>query len=119
MHSYENLLIKFDDILTVDDVKKYEIIAEKHKTSELIRRQLAGQSLEDPEPAPLIKREKGRWKGIDNYDLFKNDKDYKKSSANFGSSINTAKTTLAHKTCSDNSQIFYKVILVNLPFAFC
>jgi len=34
---------------------------EKHPTSELIKRQKAGLSLEDPEPEPLIRREKGRW----------------------------------------------------------
>ena len=43
-----------------------EMIAEKHNTSELIRRHLAGLSLEDPEPEPLIKRENGKWKGNNN-----------------------------------------------------
>lgn len=36
---------------------------EKHQTSKLIKRHLAGLSLEDPEPEPLVKREKGKWKG--------------------------------------------------------
>jgi hypothetical protein len=40
-----------------------EMIPEKHKTNELLKRQMAGVSLEDPEPEPLIKREKGKWKG--------------------------------------------------------
>ncbi len=39
------------------------MIPEKHKTNELLKRQMAGVSLEDPEPEPLIKREKGKWKG--------------------------------------------------------
>lgn len=60
----EILLIKFDDFLCVDDIYKDETVPDKHKTSELIKRQLAGVSLEDPEPEPLIKREKGKWKGL-------------------------------------------------------
>ena len=40
------------------------MIPEKHKTTELLKRQMAGVSLEDPEPEPLIKREKGKWNGI-------------------------------------------------------
>jgi len=43
---------------------KIEMIPEKHKTNELLKRQMAGVSLEDPEPEPLIKREKGKWNGI-------------------------------------------------------
>lgn len=40
-----------------------EKVPEKHQTSKLIKRHLAGLSLEDPEPEPLVKREKGKWKG--------------------------------------------------------
>ncbi len=100
------------------------MIAEKHPTSELLRRQLAGLSLEDPEPEPLIKREKGKWKGIDSFNMLfagKND------SANptlqlpvVSASINTLKTTLPHKNASESSLLFNQkfkgVVEQNLSF---
>jgi hypothetical protein len=108
------------------------MIAEKHPTSELIRRQLAGLSLEDPEPEPLIKREKGKWKGIENFNsLFPNNSltGTKKSANNSGptlqlpntsATINTLKTTLAHKNSSESSSLynskFKNVLIDNLKF---
>lgn len=107
--SNETLLIKFDDILTVDEVMKHETSAEKHATAELIKRHLAGVSLEDPEPEPLIKREKGKWNGVVNYDFFKNEPESKKLSASLATSINTAKTTLPHKSCAESTTFFHQV----------
>ncbi|RNA29597.1 coiled-coil domain-containing protein [Brachionus plicatilis] len=104
----ESLLIKFDDILTVDEVMKHETSAEKHATAELIKRHLAGVSLEDPEPEPLIRREKGKWKGVENYDFFKNEIESKKVAASLATSINTAKTTLPHKSCSQSAAFFHQ-----------
>ena len=79
---------------------------EKHPTSELIRRQKAGLPLEDGEQAPLIKREKGNWKGIEGYDFFKeSDRNTPRTSAG----INTAKTTLAHERSSHFSLVFRDV----------
>ena len=105
------------------------MIAEKHPTSELIRRQLAGLSLEDPEPEPLIKREKGKWKGIENFNsLFTttgltNAKKSANSSGqpslqlpNTSATINTLKTTLAHKNSSESSSSYnskFKNILID------
>jgi len=103
------------------------MIAEKHPTSELIRRQLAGLSLEDPEPEPLIKREKGKWKGIENFNsLFTNTMTNVKNSANTSgpvlqlpntsATINTLKTTLAHKKSSESSNLYnykFKNILID------
>jgi hypothetical protein len=104
------------------------MIAEKHPTSELIRRQLAGLSLEDPEPEPLIKREKGKWKGIENFNsLFTNTNPTSvKNSANTSgptlqlpntsATINTLKTTLAHKNSSESSSFYnskFKNILID------
>lgn len=107
--SNESLLIKFDDILTVDDLMKHHTSAEKHNTLELIKRHLAGVSLEDPEPEPLIKREKGKWKGIENYDFFKNDIESKKLFASLPTTINTLKTTLPHKSCSESAVVVHQV----------
>ena len=112
--SNEFLLIKFDDILTEDDVLKHEIIAEKHATSELIRRQKAGLSLEDSEPEPLIRREKGRWNGIENFDFILNDPDSQEN-RNFpfvSATINTAKTTLAHQKSTEFIHEFHEVTLI-------
>ena len=94
-----------------------EKVAEKHLTSTLIKRQLAGVSLEDPEPEPLIKREKGKWSGLElfNLNFLTNNKlptptTAQPSPPSTSATINTLKTTLAHKNCSDMALIFHQVI---------
>jgi hypothetical protein len=94
-----------------------EKVAEKHQTSTLIKRQLAGVSLEDPEPEPLIKREKGKWSGLElfNLNLLTNNKLPTTTTAqppppSISATINTLKTTLAHKNCSDMALLFHQVI---------
>ena len=97
-----------------------EVVAEKHQTSTLIKRQLAGVSLEDPEPEPLIKREKGKWSGLElfNLNLLTNNKlpptpttaQPPPPPPSISATINTLKTTLAHKNCSDMALLFHQVI---------
>lgn len=111
--SNEFLLIKFDDILTEDDIVKHEIIAEKHATSELLKRQKAGLSLDDPEPEPLIRREKGRWNGIENFDyILINDDNNRRQGPFASATINTAKTTLAHQKSTEFIHEFHQVIVL-------
>ena len=76
----------------------------------MIKRQKAGLSLEDPEPEPLIRREKGRWNGIQNFDdiLLKDDND--KQGPFRSATINTAKTTLAHQKSTECIHEFHTVI---------
>lgn len=101
--AYESLLLRFDDLLTEDDVFKPELTQDKHPTGELIRRQKAGLPLEDGDPQPLIHREKGNWKEIENFDLLKtNGINIQPISA----SVSTAKTTLAHKNSSDFTHMY-------------
>ncbi len=101
----ENLLLKFDEILTEDEVFKPEVIPAKHPCGELIRRKKAGLPLEDGEPEPLIKREKGSWKGVESYDILVKDGVVKEK---VSAGINTAKTTLAHKSSSDETRLGYE-----------
>ena len=112
----ELLLLKFDEILTEDDVLRPDTVASKHPTSELIRRQKAGLPLEDGEPKPLIKREKGSWIGIQTYD-FLNDAHITRPMS--GASIKTLKTTLAHKTTSDYTHEYHTVSFVSLLVKYC
>jgi hypothetical protein len=82
---------------------------EKHPTSELIKRQKAGLSLEDPEPEPLIRREKGRWNGIENFDEILMKYDDEKKGPFTSATINTAKTTLAHQNTTEYIHEFHSV----------
>jgi len=102
--SNESLLLKFDEILTEDEVFKPEVIPGKHACGELIRRQKAGLPLEDGEPEPLIKREKGSWTGVESYEFLVKDGVVRER---ISASVNTAKTTLAHKSSSDETRVYY------------
>ena len=111
----ELLLLKLDDILCIDDVNKHETIPTKHETSELIRRMLAGLSLEDNEPKSSVKREKGKWKGIDTFDLYP---EYastdRKNQPITSATITTMKTTLAHQNSALSSSTFNEVRSIKL-----
>ena len=94
-----------------------EMIPEKHQTSELLKMKINGLSLEDPEPEPLIKREKGKWNGIQKYEfLMENDKKHKPNKPVISATINTAKTTLAHQKSAQLSIIYQEVGSLNLSF---
>ncbi len=75
----------------------------------MIKRQKAGLSLEDPEPEPLIRREKGRWNGIQNFDDILMKEDNNKQGPFTSATINTAKTTLAHQKSTESIHEFHKV----------
>lgn len=115
--STETLLLKFDEILTVDDVHKHEMLAEKHETNELLKRKMLGLPLEDGEPEPLIKRGPSKWDGLSKYNLNRND-DAKISLQYTSVQIVTAKTTLAHKETMDLTKQYYEsfkeVLLENM-----
>ena len=103
---HRQLLLKFDELLTEDDVLKPETIAAKHPTSELIRRHKAGLPLEDGESKPLIGREKGCWMGVHSYAFLDEARITRPVS---GASVHSLKTTLAHKTTSDYIQEYRNV----------
>ena len=83
-----------------------DLVAGKYPTGELIRRQKAGIPLEDGEPEPLIRREKGSWKGVEGFVCLIDNEDKWVSSASI---INTVKTTLPHRNCSEATRVFYEV----------
>ena len=73
-------------------------------------------SLEDTEPEPLIKREKGKWNGLELFNLniaapsnVKQTTTTLVSPPPISATINTVKTTLAHKHCSDNALLCHQV----------
>ena len=76
---------------------------------------MAGVSLEDPEPEPLIKREKGKWNGLELFNLNIAAPNVKQTTTtpvpppSVSATINTVKTTLAHKHCTDNALLFHQV----------
>ena len=73
---------------------------------------MAGLSLLDPEPEPLIKREKGKWKGVEKYSILVDEEgnnNKQQQQQTVLSTVNTAKTTLAHNKASEMIQIYHKV----------
>lgn len=60
----EQMLLQFDNLLTVDDVEKGRQDPVKHKTTELIRRKQSGAPLEDDDDETLIPRGKQTWPGL-------------------------------------------------------
>jgi hypothetical protein len=112
----EFLLLKFDDILTVDEVNRNDTVNEKHSTNELLKRKLMGLSLEDAEPAQLIKRGMGVWKGVERLNLSAaaaaaaGGSASKKQQQRAGSlnlvTITTVKTTLAHRSTEDMCSLY-------------
>jgi hypothetical protein len=103
----ETLLLKFDDILTVDEVAKNEAVNEKHPTNELLKRKLMGLSLEDPEPAQLIRRGAGVWPGVDTFLSLRGLKKQQQPRMSLNVvTITTLKTTLAHKSCEDTCRLY-------------
>jgi hypothetical protein len=106
----EFLLLKFDDVLTVDEVNKHDTVNEKHTTNELLKRKLMGLSLEDAEPAQLIKRGSGVWKGVEGFNLSalsKSSGGKKRAESVNLVTITTVKTTLAHKSTEDMCAFYH------------
>ncbi|XP_075041450.1 coiled-coil domain-containing protein 180 isoform X4 [Mixophyes fleayi] len=98
----ENMLLKLDEVLTMDDVLpandcNYPAETEipKQKLSSLIRRRHAGRPLEDSEHQSLIERGSRVWPGISLKDSAEA-KGEDTTGCLATASITTAKTTLSH-----------------------
>jgi len=141
----ERLLILFDDILTADEILRtsksnlrffisfrkqnknsLEIPPVKQPLNELVRRQQAGQPLEDAEPTPILERKQGHWPGLV---LLDDQLNRRRSSAmatkkrssvanlrqKTSASIVTQKTTLPQiETINQRDQVYqrYKTVLM-------
>ncbi|XP_075041448.1 coiled-coil domain-containing protein 180 isoform X2 [Mixophyes fleayi] len=91
----ENMLLKLDEVLTMDDVLPAKTEIPKQKLSSLIRRRHAGRPLEDSEHQSLIERGSRVWPGISLKDSAEA-KGEDTTGCLATASITTAKTTLSH-----------------------
>lgn len=89
----ENQLLQFDNLVVVDEIEKGRTEAQKHPTSELIRRRNAGLPLEDDEEKSALPRGKNTWQGIPNNELVVGGISGK---VQYTATTTTAKTTLGH-----------------------
>ncbi|XP_070287224.1 coiled-coil domain-containing protein 180 isoform X3 [Myotis yumanensis] len=88
----EKFLLQLDEVVVVDDVQVAKMEPPKQKTSILIRRKLAGLSLEEESEKPLIERGSRKWPGIKPTEVtIQNEILLRKTP-----SITTLKTTLGH-----------------------
>ncbi|XP_074654547.1 coiled-coil domain-containing protein 180-like [Tubulanus polymorphus] len=114
----EQLLLQFDNLLTIDDVNKGRTEAKKFPTSELIRRKQAGLPLEDDESKTLIPRGKNKWPGIPQNEMtVVENSDQLKHTA----SVTTCKTTMGHnalitarKKCYEDYKSFFEKMLLDI-----
>uniref|UniRef100_A0A8D1M9A2 Coiled-coil domain containing 180 n=1 Tax=Sus scrofa TaxID=9823 RepID=A0A8D1M9A2_PIG len=88
----EKFLLQLDEVVTIDDVQVAKMEPPKQKTSVLIRRKLAGLSLEEESEKPLIERGSRKWPGLKPTEVTIQNKILLRKT----SSITTAKTTLGH-----------------------
>ncbi|KAM9206500.1 coiled-coil domain-containing protein 180 [Dugong dugon] len=88
----EKFLLQLDEVVTVDDVQVPRMEPPKQKTSILIRRKLAGLSLEEEREKPLIERGSRKWPGIKPTESSIQNKILLQKTT----SITTTKTTLGH-----------------------
>ncbi|MGH0141522.1 UNVERIFIED_CONTAM: hypothetical protein FKN15_074172 [Acipenser sinensis] len=102
----ENMLLKLDDFLTVDDIQTGTVEVTKAKTTTLIRRKKAGLPLEDRVYIPLTQRGSRTWPGILYCESRAkiNDEKLTRETA----SIKTAKTTLGHVSAMEARDSAYQ-----------
>ncbi|XP_041370743.1 coiled-coil domain-containing protein 180-like [Gigantopelta aegis] len=104
----ESQLLLYDNLLVVDDIDKGKVEVKRFSTSELIRRQNAGEPLFEEEDTHIIKRGKGNWKGIPNNEFVV---DPKPSKTVLTPSVTTTSTTLGHRStinARDSAYMEYK-----------
>ncbi|XP_074871431.1 coiled-coil domain-containing protein 180 [Carettochelys insculpta] len=111
----ENLLLELDESITIDDIQAAKIEMPKEKTSTLIRRKRAGQSLEIHDIKPLTERGSRTWPGIPKTTLTDvPDRIFCRETA----SVTTAKTTLGHVSAAEARDAAYVKYKQNLEAEF-
>ncbi|XP_053512070.1 coiled-coil domain-containing protein 180 isoform X2 [Artibeus jamaicensis] len=88
----EKFLLQLDEVITMDDIQVARMEPPKQKTSILIRRKLAGLSLEEESEKPLVERGSRKWPGIKPTEVTIQNKILLRKTA----SITTTKTNLGH-----------------------
>ncbi|XP_070107225.1 coiled-coil domain-containing protein 180 isoform X2 [Equus caballus] len=99
----EKFLLQLDEMVTIDDVQGARMEPPKQKTSVLIRRKLAGLSLEEETEKPLIERGSRKWSGIRPTKVTIQNKILLQQT----SSITTIKTTLGHQAAVEARDAVY------------
>ncbi|KAK2168021.1 hypothetical protein LSH36_21g05004 [Paralvinella palmiformis] len=142
----EQLLLQFDSLLTIDDVKKGRVPPVKFATSELLRRKYSGRPLDVEEETTKVTRGKNTWPGLPKNELVlpgsEQPVDRKASVSNIGStgrrrskmslkrestttaSVTTGKTTLGHTATAEARNVafeqykqYFKNVLVSIEEA--
>ncbi|KAM5329415.1 coiled-coil domain-containing protein 180 isoform 2-T3 [Glossophaga mutica] len=88
----EKFLLHLDEVITIDDIQVARMEPPKQKTSILIRRKLAGLSLEEESEKALVERGSRKWPGIKPTEVTIQNKILLRKTA----SITTTKTNLGH-----------------------
>ncbi|XP_036891766.1 coiled-coil domain-containing protein 180 isoform X2 [Sturnira hondurensis] len=88
----EKFLLQLDEVITIDDIQVARMEPPKQKTSILIRRKLAGLSLEEESEKPLVERGSRKWPGIKPTEVTIQNKILLRKTP----SITTTKTNLGH-----------------------
>ncbi|XP_077003707.1 coiled-coil domain-containing protein 180 isoform X2 [Tamandua tetradactyla] len=88
----EKFLLQLDEVVTIDDIQVANMEPPKQRASVLIRRKLAGLSLEEEREKPLIERGSRKWPGIRPTEVTIQNKILLRKMP----SITTTKTTLGH-----------------------
>ncbi|XP_045696693.1 coiled-coil domain-containing protein 180 isoform X2 [Phyllostomus hastatus] len=88
----EKFLLQLDEVITIDDIQVARMDPPKQTTSILIRRKLAGLSLEEETEKPLVERGSRKWPGIKPTEVTIQNKLLLRKTA----SITTTKTNLGH-----------------------
>ncbi|CAL1536576.1 unnamed protein product [Lymnaea stagnalis] len=93
--TYEKQLEQYDNMLVVDDVDKGRADLKLHSTSELIRRKLAGKSIEDEDEKTATERGRNNWLGVPSNQFVLGGMP---SQLELTATVATKKTTLAHSS---------------------
>ncbi|XP_066223707.1 coiled-coil domain-containing protein 180 [Saccopteryx leptura] len=99
----EKFLLQLDEVVTIDDVQVAKMEPPKQKLSILIRRKLAGLSLEEESEKPLTERGSRTWPGIKPTELTIQTKILLRKTSSFI----TSKTTLGHLAAMEARDAVY------------
>ncbi|XP_014441491.1 coiled-coil domain-containing protein 180 isoform X2 [Tupaia chinensis] len=103
----EKFLLQLDDVVTIDDIQVAKMEHRRQKTSILIRKKLAGLSLEEETEKPLIERGSRKWPGIKPTEVTIQNNILLRKTA----SITTTKTTLGHLAAIEARDAVYQKYL--------
>uniref|UniRef100_A0A1I8I5B4 DUF4455 domain-containing protein n=1 Tax=Macrostomum lignano TaxID=282301 RepID=A0A1I8I5B4_9PLAT len=102
----ELLFIKLDSLLTADEVERGRVPPDLLPTADLLRKQMAGEPLHDPNKDQLIPRGKANWSGLP-LNEFQPPEQQPPKTLRCATLTVTAKTTMAHNETDKARREFY------------